>query len=296
MPTDVRPSPIAGQWYPGDPRQLAAAVDSYLSAATPAAELGGAVVAVVAPHAGHRYSGPVAGHAFAAVRGLTPSLVAVVGPMHSPARGRVLTSAHGAYETPLGAVAVDGEARDALNDAFARALGGELGAGLTPVRNDDEHSVEIELPFLQRALAGDWRLLPLMVRDQRREVARALGSALARTLRGRLALLVASTDLSHFYPQAEANRLDAELLRRVEAFDPDAVLRAGDEGVGEACGIGALAAVLWAARELGADRVRVLSYATSGDTSGDYERVVGYAAAVVTRPGQPSSTGPSGGG
>ncbi len=284
MPTDVRPSPIAGQWYPGDARTLAATVDGYLSAAAPGGEPGGAVVGIVAPHAGHRYSGPIAGHAFAAARGLAPSLVAVVGPMHHPARGAVLTSAHDAYETPLGAVTVDGEARRALQDAFARELGGGPGAGLTPVRNDDEHSVEIELPFLQRALAGDWRLLPLMVRDQRREVARALGAALAGTLRGRAALMVASTDLSHYHPQAQAHRLDAELLRRVEAFDPDAVLRAAAEGVGEACGSGALAAVLWAARALGADRVRVLRYATSGDTSGDREQVVGYAAALVTRP------------
>ena len=125
--------------------------------------------------------------------------------------------------------------------------------------------------------------MPVMVRDQRREVARALGLALAVALRDRAALLVASTDLSHYHPQAAANRLDRELLRRVEAFDPDAVLRAEQEGAGEACGIGALAAVLWAARELGADRVRVLDYATSGDVTGDLDRVVGYAAGVVTR-------------
>lgn len=279
MPTDVRPSPIAGQWYVANARRLAATVDGYL-ATPPVPALDGAVVAVVAPHAGHRYSGAVAGRAFAATRGLAPSLVAVVGPMHRPARGTVLTSAHDAYETPLGAVAVDGEARRTLDETLAH----ELGVGLTPIRNDDEHSVEIELPFLQQALTGTWRLLPLMLREQRREVALALGGALARTLRGRPALLVASTDLSHYYPQAQAHRLDAELLSRVEAFDPDAVLLAGDEGVGEACGIGALAAVLWAARALGANRVQVLEYATSGDTSGDYERVVGYAAAVVTRP------------
>ena len=288
-PSDPRLSPIAGQWYPGDARTLAATVDGYLAAAGPAA-LDGAVVALVAPHAGHRYSGPVAGHAFAVARGLAPELVAVVGPMHAPARGAVLTSAHDAYETPLGAVPVDADARRALDDG----LRGELGAGLRPLRSDDEHSVEIELPFLQRALAGAWRLLPVMVRDQRREVARALGNALAAVVRGRTALLVASTDLSHDHHRARAHQLDRELLRRVEAFDPDAVLAAGDEGVGEACGIGALAAVLWAARALGGDRVRVLDYATSADTSGDDARVVGYAAAVVTRPASRLDPSPRG--
>ena len=275
---DVRPSPIAGQWYPGDALTLGEEVDRHLTAAG-AAKAGGDVVALIAPHAGHRYSGAVAGHAFAAVRGLAPEVVAVVGPMHYPLEGAVLISGHGAYRTPLGPVTLARETCRLLDDALRQ----ELGAGLTPVRGDPEHSVEIELPFLQRALAEEWRLVPVMVRDQRREVARALGLALARALRGRAALLVASTDLSHHHPQAIANRLDRELLRRVEGFDPDAVLCAQEEGAGEACGIGALAAVLWAARELGADRVRVLDYVTSGDVTGDMDRVVGYAAGVVTR-------------
>ncbi len=274
---DLRPSPIAGQWYAGDARTLGAEVDSYLVAAG-AVKADGDIVALIAPHAGYRYSGAVAGHAFAATRGITPEVVAVVGPMHYPLEGPVLISGHGAYQTPLGPVMIAREACRVLDDALRQ----ELGAGLTPVKGDPEHSIEIELPFLQRVLPGEWRLLPVMVRDQRREVARALGLALARALRGRAALLVASTDLSHYHPQAVANRLDRELLRRVEAFDLDALLRAGDEGAGEACGIGALAAVLWAARELGADRVRVLDYATSGDVTGDMGRVVGYAAGVVT--------------
>ena len=275
---DLRPSPIAGQWYTRDARALGAEVDGYLALAG-IVKTDGDVVALVAPHAGHRYSGAVAGHAFAAARGLAPEVVAVVGPMHYPLEGTVLISGHGAYQTPLGPVTIAREACRVLDDAMRQ----ELGAGLTPVRGDPEHSIEIELPFLQRVLPGEWRLLPVMVRDQRREVARALGRALARALRGRAALLVASTDLSHYHPQAVANRLDRELLRRMEAFDLDAVLHAEEEGTGQACGIGALAAVLWAAQELGADRVRVLDYATSGDVTGDTDRVVGYAAGVVTR-------------
>src|SRR5206468_2176712 len=108
-----------------------------------------------------------------------------------------------------------------------------------------------------------------------------LGHALAATLRGRPALLVVSSDLSHYRPQPVARKLDAELLRRIAAFDPQAVLAAEEQGAGSACGIGAIAAVLWAARDLGADRVDVLRYATSGDVTGDYEAVVGYGAAVI---------------
>jgi AmmeMemoRadiSam system protein B len=128
---------------------------------------------------------------------------------------------------------------------------------------------------------GSFKLIPVMMRDQSRAVSQALGHALAAVLRGRAALLVASSDLSHFYPQRLAEALDSYLLERVDAYDPEGVLAAEEEGRGFACGKGAIAAVLWAARELGAEHVRVLKHATSGDVSGDYTQVVGYGAAVI---------------
>jgi AmmeMemoRadiSam system protein B len=275
---DVRPSPIAGQWYAADPRSLASIVDRYIQEAQ-LPKIEGEVIGVVAPHAGHRYSGAVAGYAFAALRHLTPDLVAVVSPMHHPYLQPLLTTAHQAYATPLGVLPVDREALRALDALLLETLG----FGISPVANDPEHSLEIELPFLQRALSKEFRLLPIMVRDQRSSVARALGSALAQVLKDRSAVLVASTDLSHFYPQSVAVALDREVLRRLEAFDPEGVMRAEEEGKGFACGRAALAAVLWAAKDLGANTVKVLRHATSGDVTGDYEQVVGYAAAVITR-------------
>jgi len=275
---DTRPSSIAGQWYPADPRHLASSVDAYIQAADLPA-LDGDIVAIMTPHAGHRYSGPVAGYAFAAVRGLKPDLVAVISPMHYLAASALLTTAHAAYLTPLGPLLVDQSAAQELHGLLMK----ELNIGLDPVRRDPEHSLEIELPFLQRSLEGAFRLLPVMVRECAEHVVHTLGQCLAQVLRPHKALLVASTDLSHFYPQAVAKSLDSELLRRVEAFDPAGVLRAEDEGVGFACGRGALAAVMWAARDLGANQVRLLHYATSGDVTGDFSQVVGYAAAVMLR-------------
>jgi hypothetical protein len=143
--------------------------------------------------------------------------------------------------------------------------------------------LEIELPFLQRALATPFKLLPVMVREHNQKIVHGLGMALAEVLRGRKALLVASTDLSHFYPQNVAATLDQVILDRVAALDPNGVLLAEEEGKGYACGRGALAAVLWAAQELGADRAEVLHYATSGDVTGDFREVVGYGAAVLLR-------------
>jgi AmmeMemoRadiSam system protein B len=282
---DIRPSPIAGQWYPADPLRLAAQVDSQIQSAR-LPEIQGEVVAVIAPHAGHLYSGPVAGYAFATLRGLAPELVAVVAPMHHYYSQPLLTTAHEAYATPLGEIVVD---RDAVN-TLTESLKNELGFGLTPVARDPEHSLEIELPFLQRSLKPPFQLLPIMIRDQSSRTAQRLGEALADVLKDRKAILVASSDLSHFYPQGIAEKLDSAFLQQVAAFDPDGVIQIEQEGRGFACGRGAVASVLWAAKSLGANQVQVLHYATSGDVTGDYEGVVGYGAAVVTRPAsQPSS-------
>jgi AmmeMemoRadiSam system protein B len=275
---DIRPSPIAGAWYEGNRDRLAAKVDSYLAAAVlPALE--GDVIAVIAPHAGHQYSGPVAGYAFAPLRGRTVDLVAVISPFHDFDVHPLLTTVHGAYGTPLGILPVD---RPAVAELDA-ALKSKLGFGLTPIAHDREHSLEIELPFLQRALGGNFQLLPVMVRDQTPETAHGLGLALAQVLKNKNALLVASTDLSHFYDQKTANRLDAEMLRRFESFDPAAIFEAEATGKGFACGHAAVAAVLWAAQGLSADKVNVLHHATSGDVSGDFGQVVGYGAAAVLK-------------
>jgi hypothetical protein len=278
MNLDIRPSPIAGQWYPGDPKRLSASVDKYIQEAK-LPPLNGEVIAIISPHAGHMYSGPVAGYAFAALKGYKPDLVAVVSPMHYPYQEPLLTTAHEAYETPLGTIPVDLEAVQKLDELLKEALG----YGLKRVPRDREHSLEIELPFLQRVIDSEFKLLPVMVRDPSPEVTHPLGLALAKVLRGKSALLVASTDLSHFYSQREAERLDSAMLEQIAAFSPEGVYAAEATGKGYACGLGAVMAVLWAARELGASQVKVLHHATSGTVTGDTSSVVGYGAAVVLK-------------
>ncbi len=276
--SDVRPSPIAGTWYPGDAEALARSVDKQLAEADPQPPPG-AVVGLIAPHAGHRYSGAVAARSFRLVKGLALDCVAVLSPMHHLSAGAVLSTNHDAYWTPLGEIAVD----KPILAAFEADLEARSGIRLVRVSRDEEHSLEIELPFLQRTLAAGFRILPVMLRDQSRLVAEAVGHALAAVLRGRSALIVASSDLSHFYPSSIARRLDEEMLARLVAFDPEAVLAAEDEGLGFACGKAALAAALWAARDLGATGVQLRGYATSGDVTGDNESVVGYGAAAIYR-------------
>jgi hypothetical protein len=278
MALDVRPSPLAGRWYDADPEILARKVDEYVDSAQ-LPKLDGEVIAIIAPHAGHTYSGPVAGYAFAAIRGRRPDLVAVVGPMHHPYVEPLITTSYDAYSTPLGDVPVD---RDALRE-LDMILKSDLGFGLSPVARDPEHSLEIELPFLQRVLASDWQLLPVMDRAREPRVSQALGKALAQVLRSKSFVLVASTDLSHFYNQETALVYDRSMLNQIEAFNPDGAFDLERAGKGFACGLGAFTAVMWAARELGADKVQILRHATSGDVTGDYSSVVGYGAVAILK-------------
>ena len=271
---DLRPSPIAGTWYPANPKSLSASIDEYLiNVKLP--KIHGQVIGVIAPHAGYRYSGAVAAYAFATLRGLTPDLVVVLSPFHNYHSHPLLTTKHQAYSTPLGTIEVDQTALSELQN--------HLNIPITPISNDKEHSLEIELPFLQRVLKNDFKLLPIMIRAQEEFVAQQLGEALAQTLKDKNALLVASTDLSHFYEQQTANQLDREMLQRFTTLKPSSIFEAERLGKGFACGHAAVAVVEWAAQGLGANHVQVLKHATSGDVTGDHSSVVGYGAAVILK-------------
>jgi AmmeMemoRadiSam system protein B len=274
--SDIRPSPIAGTWYSGDPQHLAESLDKQLAAVKlPTFE--GRAIGVIAPHAGHRYSGNIAAHAFQTFATLEPETIAILSPLHAPYRGEVFTSGHSAYETPLGEIFINQD----LIAEFERELKGEL--QFNRIKNDQEHSLEIELPFLQRVLSKPFTLLPIMIHTQTPYVSKLVGNALGKILQERNAVIVASSDLSHFHPATTAEVFDRTILDRIESFDPEGVISAEEEGIGFACGRGAIAAALWAAKTLGADRAKVLAYAHSGDITGDMHSVVGYGAAVLLR-------------
>ena len=272
-PRDIRRSVIAGSWYPGTKAELGRMLDGFL-ANVKKEELGGELMGLIAPHAGYVYSGQVAAYAYKQLEGLDFPIVAIVSPVHRMFVGRYAVTAKRYYETPLGLVEVDGELVDALDEAV----------GLNRVERDDEHSLEIQLPFLQRVL-GRFKLLPVMMGDQSLPACRALGEALAGVLRGKRALLVASTDLSHFHPYDTAVRLDRVVLDHIERFDPEGLALDLERGRCEACGGGPVIAVMLAAKALGANRARVLKYANSGDVTGDRWQVVGYVAGAIYKVG-----------
>lgn len=275
----LRPSPIAGQWYSANAQRLGAQVDDYIAAAV-LPDLPGEVLALVAPHAGHRYSGRTAGYAYRAVQGRHFDLVVMLSPLHQYNPAVFVTTAHQGYVTPLGEIAVDQNAVVEV-DAALRADGAP---GLTAVPYDDEHAVEIQLPFLQRALSGDFRLLPVMIRSQNPADARALARALTAVLPRYNALLVASTDLSHFFPEPVANQLDSEMMKQIEALSAEGVFHAERSKRGLACGFAAVGAVIETAQALGATRAVLLHHSTSADETGDRSQVVGYGAAAILKP------------
>lgn len=275
----VRPSPIAGTWYSANPSQLRDTLNAYINEAKNP-DLPGEVVGLIAPHAGYVYSGPVAAHAFKTVQGRSFDCVCVLSPMHQYYPQPLLTSAHSAYRTPLGVIPL----ADGIIDQIHHQLVEKIGLGLTPIAHDQEHSLEIELPFLQVALEGDFTLVPIMLRNQSRQVAEALGEVLAEVLAAETCLLVASSDLSHFLDQARAYQLDMAVLNALVDFSPEGLFDLKDRGQGQACGLAPMAAVLWASAKLGATDVTLLKYDTSAATTGDTASVVGYSAAAITQP------------
>ncbi len=278
----VRESAVAGAWYPGDAAALRRTVTGYLDHVTPQL-LPGPVLALVAPHAGYRYSGQVAAHAYAQVRGAAFSRVILFGPLHRPIWGSrigaFMVPAEDAYRTPLGQAPVD---RD-----FITALG--QGAPLTPVRGDEEHALEIELPFLQVALDA-FQIVPVMFGEHISEPGvmsrlEKLAEALAGLWDERT-LLVVSTDLSHLEDYADVVRIDRRLVALVDAFDVTGLGAALAAGEVQACGATGLITGLLTAAKLGARGARVLTYASSGDITGDKRPgtyTVGYLAAAVYR-------------
>ncbi len=275
--TPVRPSPIAGSWYPGDKATLQKAVQGYIDQASPS-NLEVILHGLIVPHAGYFYSGTTAGYAFRCVQGLSFDVCVVISPLHDYQTAELLTSSHSAYATPLGEVPIAAD----LVEEIDRDLQASAGLSLQRIGNDPEHSLEIQLPFLQVALKDAFQLVPIMARTLNAASLQAAAHSIHKALAGKRTLIVASTDLSHFYPQSTALKLDRVMTGRFTAFDPAGVLEAEAHQEGFACGAGAVALALWTTRLMGAMHVTLLHHSTSADASGDTSRVVGYAAAAIT--------------
>jgi AmmeMemoRadiSam system protein B len=274
----VRPPAVSGRFYPSDPAELRATVATLLADARKAVRPSGRpAVGVIAPHAGYIYSGPTAAAVFAHVT--IPALVIILAPNHTgvcDVESGVSLWEAGAFRTPLGDVPIDPEVSKALL---------EVSRGVVGVDHDAhraEHAVEVELPFLQ-LLRADVRIVPLVIAWDAWDAARLLGEMLARLVNaaGEPVLLLASSDMNHYEPAVVTEQKDAHALDAVRALDGAELLARCKRERISMCGRGPAAAVIAAARALGAERAEVVNYRHSGWVSGDNARVVGYAGVVI---------------
>jgi MEMO1 family protein len=279
----TRPAAVAGTWYPASAGALTRDVDEYVSAAAETAIPRGRLDAVIAPHAGLMFSGPVGAYAYKTAAAHGPFDVAIlVGPSHFVAFHGVALYPSGAFESPLGPAPIDEQLGQDL-------LAASPAIHPLPAAHAREHSLEMQLPFIRRLLPRA-AIVPLLMGHQTRETIRGLADALARVAADhadRKLLLVASTDLSHYFDAPTAEALDRRVQDAVAACDPEGLLHIFEEypeaerGRFVACGGGPAIAVMLAARARGAQHGRVLKYMHSGQVSGDNAGVVGYLAGAI---------------
>lgn len=274
MMARIRTPAVAGTFYDDDPSALRQYVDLLLEQAHSAPHKG-TIIGLVSPHAGYMYSGPAAAAGYRALKGALVDVVFMVGPSHREFFEGASVYPGDAYRTPLGDALIDLEARSALL-AEAKLL------KLSESGHRGEHSLEVQLPFLQRVLHS-FTIVPIVIGNQTPETCFEVGRALEKAARGRRALLLASSDLSHFHPYNDAVKLDRRVIDSVEAFDENTLMDLLAEERLEACGGGPVVAVMHASKLLGADRSQALFYCNSGDITGDKAGVVGYLSAAFLR-------------
>jgi AmmeMemoRadiSam system protein B/AmmeMemoRadiSam system protein A len=273
----IRKPAVAGQFYTGDPVALSKELTDFFKKAKKE-PIPGKIIALIAPHAGYMYSGQVAAYSYKLLEGLSFETVVVISPSHvAYFQGASIYNGE-AYETPLGTIPVDtsvaGKMADVNETVFLSSKGHSF------VGSRGEHALEVQLPFLQVVL-GKFKLVPIVIGDQDWSTCEALADALIKSLKGKNALIVASSDLSHFHPYNEAERLDSIVIKHVNSFDPEGLFTDVSAGMCEACGASPIVSAMLAAKGLGADKAKVLKHANSGDVTGDSSGVVGYMAAVV---------------
>lgn len=277
-PAILRRPAVAGRFYPGDADELRAEASAYLSQANstdpvPKPAVPTRAIGCIAPHAGYVYSGHVAGAVFARIE--VPKRCVVLCPNHTGMGRALAVMIDGAWQTPLGDVPIDAELAGALKQRFP-ALNED------PVAHLAEHAVEVELPFLLLR-QPELRFVPIALETREFESLEQLGLALADVIAGQRdpVLIVASSDMNHYESDAVTRVKDQQAIERILTLDPRGLFDVVTQQNISMCGLGPAVVMLTAARRLGAKSAELVKYATSGDISGDRQRVVGYAGVVV---------------
>jgi len=279
-PDAVRQPTVAGKFYPAELKDLRRQIKTLLRQTPLPAARNAQLLALIAPHAGYRYSGGVAAYAFKLLPASKTATVVVIAPSHFERFPFISVFTGKSYRTPLGEVPVATALAERLlaSDAAFAALW----HGHRDTSRRTEHALEVQLPFLQTVLPR-CAIVPVIMGQQDWETCAVLGQQLAKLAEQASFVMLASSDLSHFHAQPEALQLDHSFIELLSGRNPRALYEAVEQHACEACGAGPVIATMIAAQQLHADAVEVLSYGTSGEVSGDFSRVVGYLAASFTR-------------
>ncbi len=288
----IRRPTQAGAFYEGDAESLRKQIkDCFLQKLgpqkVPTVDKTGPrkIIGLICPHAGYMYSGSVAAHAyFELASDGKPKTVVIMGPNHTGLGSPLAVMNEGYWRTPLGDVEVD--------EGTANQLVHESGlVDIDYLAHLEEHSVEVQLPFLQFLYGSEFKLVPICFQMQDLASAMEVGRALAEVLADKNAVIIASSDFTHYQPQVTASKKDHMALKAVEAMDEKLFYSIIEKQRVTACGYGPITALMTAAKGLGASEAKLLCYHTSGDVTGDYTSVVGYAAVSIKGPGKSQKSG-----
>ena len=274
----IRKPSWAGSFYDSDKNMLRGQIEDYLKNAKELPSLSSEPLALISPHAGYVYSGQTAAYAYRLVQGKTYEAVIVIGPSHQYGFEGCSIYLKGGFETPLGIAQVD--------EDLAGRIAQRSGFSYIAEAHAKEHSVEVQIPFIQVALP-EAKIVPIIMGFQTRKTISVLASALAEVLPLKKILIVASTDLSHFLSKSQANSLDAKTIALVQNLNAETIINKMAAGENIMCGGGPVAATLLAMKKRGKPRLEVLRYADSSEVTQDDSRVVGYLAAVLTLDSSP---------
>ena len=267
----IRHSEIAGYWYPGTEKQLHREINLMLDLTKPEEQIDN-IFGLISPHAGYRYSGLTAAYGYNLIQKKKYEKVIVLSPSHREYFPGISIYSGDAYETPLGLIKVNNDLKEKIIDSSNIIFLGDKG------HSPEEHALEIQLPFLQVVL-DNFEIVPMIIGDQRKEYVYELGEKLGGLIDDKT-LIVASTDLSHFHPKHEAEKLDSIVSDKIREFDYDGLQKALESNKTEACGGGAVVALMKAADTAGFKRSKILHKTDSGEVTGDTSGVVGYVSAV----------------
>jgi len=277
----VRHAAWAGQFYPGHPDKLEMTVREYLNAA-PDLEIDGDIVGLIAPHAGYQYSGATAAVAYKQLQGRDFTHAVIIAPSHAEMFNGISVYNGDYYETPLGLIPVDTELAQAIASSGAMLRLSDLGHRTDSDRA--EHSLEVQLPFLQLVSSTELKIVPIVFHDYRLENCRELADALAAHLTDKKAVIIASSDLYHGYSYEEYQETDRRTLEGIETFDGEQFCIYANQDIYQACGAGPIAALLMATKKMGATDVQVVAQTNSADVTGMRGGwTVGYASVLVIK-------------